>query len=160
PRVDGSQPRDVEPEGVEGRLELEATPTDEARCLAHQLDRLVGRGAPGRLAGEAVGHLYVAGGDHRLRGFPALGETTPDALDAEAEEFARDFASMVSNIERVLRGKTQVIRLALACLAAEGHLLIEDVPGIGKTSLAKAIAESIDGTWTRIQFTPDLLPTD
>ena len=83
-----------------------------------------------------------------------------NALDAEAEEFARDFASMVSNIERVLRGKTQVIRLALACLAAEGHLLIEDVPGIGKTSLAKAIAESIDGTWTRIQFTPDLLPTD
>jgi MoxR-like ATPase len=83
-----------------------------------------------------------------------------NTLDAEAEEFARDFASMVSNIERVLRGKTQVIRLALACLAAEGHLLIEDVPGIGKTSLAKAIAESIDGTWTRIQFTPDLLPTD
>jgi MoxR-like ATPase len=83
-----------------------------------------------------------------------------NALDAEAEEFARDFAALVSNIERVLRGKTQVIRLALACLSAEGHLLIEDVPGIGKTSLAKAIAESIDGTWTRIQFTPDLLPTD
>jgi MoxR-like ATPase len=89
-----------------------------------------------------------------------LTQVEANALDAEAEEFARDFAAMVSNIERVLRGKTQVIRLALACLTAEGHLLIEDVPGIGKTSLAKAIAESIDGTWTRIQFTPDLLPTD
>jgi MoxR-like ATPase len=83
-----------------------------------------------------------------------------NVLDAEAEAFARSFAALVSNIERVLRGKTQVIRLALSCLVAEGHLLIEDVPGIGKTSLAKAVAESISGTWTRIQFTPDLLPTD
>jgi MoxR-like ATPase len=52
------------------------------------------------------------------------------------------------------------VRLALACLFAEGHLLIEDVPGVGKTSLAKAIARSINGTWRRIQFTPDLLPSD
>ena len=81
-------------------------------------------------------------------------------LESEAEEFARNFNSLVSNVERVLRGKTQVVRLALSCLVAEGHLLIEDVPGIGKTSLAKAIAESIDGTWARVQFTPDLLPTD
>ena len=80
--------------------------------------------------------------------------------DEEAEEFARKFATVVDNVERVIRGKTEVIRLALCCMLAEGHLLIEDVPGVGKTSLGKALAESIDGTWNRIQFTPDLLPTD
>jgi MoxR-like ATPase len=82
------------------------------------------------------------------------------ALDREAEEFARNFTAVVDNVEQVIRGKTEVIRLALCCMVAEGHLLIEDVPGVGKTSLGKALAESIDGTWHRIQFTPDLLPTD
>src|SRR6187397_3300829 len=52
------------------------------------------------------------------------------------------------------------IEMALICLLAEGHLLIEDVPGVGKTSLAKALAGSIDCSWKRVQFTPDLLPTD
>ncbi len=80
--------------------------------------------------------------------------------DREAEEFGRKFNAVVENVERVIRGKTEVIRLALCCMLAEGHLLIEDVPGVGKTSLGKALAESIDGTWNRIQFTPDLLPTD
>jgi len=80
--------------------------------------------------------------------------------DREAEEFRRQFNAVVENVERVIRGKTEVIRLALCCMLAEGHLLIEDVPGVGKTSLGKALAESIDGTWNRIQFTPDLLPTD
>ena len=80
--------------------------------------------------------------------------------DREAEEFGRQFNAVVENVERVIRGKTEVIRLALCCMLAEGHLLIEDVPGVGKTSLGKALAESIDGTWNRIQFTPDLLPTD
>jgi MoxR-like ATPase len=82
------------------------------------------------------------------------------ALDREAEAFAHNFNAVVDNVERVIRGKTEVIRLALCCMLAEGHLLIEDVPGVGKTSLGKALAESIDGTWNRIQFTPDLLPTD
>jgi MoxR-like ATPase len=82
------------------------------------------------------------------------------ALDREAEAFAQNFNAVVDNVERVIRGKTGVIRLALCCMLAEGHLLIEDVPGVGKTSLGKALAESIDGTWNRIQFTPDLLPTD
>jgi MoxR-like ATPase len=82
------------------------------------------------------------------------------ALDREAEAFAKNFSAVVDNVERVIRGKTGVIRLALCCMLAEGHLLIEDVPGVGKTSLGKALAESIDGTWNRIQFTPDLLPTD
>jgi MoxR-like ATPase len=82
------------------------------------------------------------------------------ALDREAEAFAHNFNAVVDNVERVIRGKTGVIRLALCCMLAEGHLLIEDVPGVGKTSLGKALAESIEGTWNRIQFTPDLLPTD
>ena len=59
-----------------------------------------------------------------------------------------------------MRGKHSEIRLALVALVAEGHLLIEDVPGVGKTMLAKAIARSIDCSFRRIQFTPDLLPTD
>jgi|TARA_R110002110_G_scaffold330835_3_gene542071 MoxR-like ATPase len=60
----------------------------------------------------------------------------------------------------VVRGKRHEVRLALCCLLTEGHLLLDDVPGTGKTSLAKAIANSISGSWKRVQFTPDLLPTD
>jgi len=60
----------------------------------------------------------------------------------------------------VVHGKREAIDLAVMCLLAEGHLLIEDVPGVGKTSLAKAMAASIDCTWKRVQFTPDLLPAD
>ncbi len=61
---------------------------------------------------------------------------------------------------QVVHGKMEPIELAVMCLLAEGHLLIEDVPGVGKTSLAKALAASIDCTWKRVQFTPDLLPAD
>ena len=63
-------------------------------------------------------------------------------------------------IESVVEGKPEAIRLTLAVLLAEGHLLIEDVPGVGKTMLAKALARAIDGTVQRVQFTPDLLPSD
>jgi MoxR-like ATPase len=69
-------------------------------------------------------------------------------------------ARIVANIERVVEGKTAAVRLALAVMLAEGHLLIEDVPGVGKTKLAKALARSIDCSVRRIQFTPDLLPSD
>ena len=74
--------------------------------------------------------------------------------------FADRFDAVVANIAQVIQGKDNAIRLTLVCLFAEGHLLIEDVPGVGKTSLAKAMAASIDVTWHRIQFTPDLLPSD
>src|SRR3954447_18705755 len=74
--------------------------------------------------------------------------------------FAETFAAIAANVERVVQGKPEVIQLALLCLVAEGHLLIEDVPGVGKTSLAKALAASVDCRWSRIQFTPDLLPSD
>ncbi|HEV2255928.1 MAG TPA: MoxR family ATPase [Streptosporangiaceae bacterium] len=63
-------------------------------------------------------------------------------------------------IESVIEGKPEAIRLTLAVLLAEGHLLIEDVPGVGKTMLAKSLARAIDGTVQRVQFTPDLLPSD
>ncbi len=68
--------------------------------------------------------------------------------------------AVLTNVDQVVRGKRDEIRLALCCLLTEGHLLLDDVPGTGKTSLAKAIANSIAGTWKRVQFTPDLLPTD
>jgi MoxR-like ATPase len=74
--------------------------------------------------------------------------------------FADYYADVVGNMEHVIQGKPEVIELVLLCLVSGGHLLIEDVPGVGKTSLAKSLAHSIDGTFGRVQFTPDLLPTD
>ena len=74
--------------------------------------------------------------------------------------FKDAFAAIVDNVELVLRGKRRAVHLAVVALLADGHLLIEDVPGVGKTSLAKAIAHSIAGEYRRIQFTPDLLPSD
>ena len=74
--------------------------------------------------------------------------------------FATLYESIVGNIATVVRGKREAIEFAVMALLAEGHLLIEDVPGVGKTSLAKALAGSIDCSWKRVQFTPDLLPTD
>jgi MoxR-like ATPase len=78
----------------------------------------------------------------------------------EWQRFAARFHEIEANVEKVVRGKDREIRLALVALVAEGHLLIEDVPGVGKTMLAKALARSIDCSFRRIQFTPDLLPTD
>ncbi len=78
----------------------------------------------------------------------------------EWQDLADAFHEIERNIERVVQGKHREIRLALVSLIAEGHLLIEDVPGVGKTMLAKALARSIDCSFRRIQFTPDLLPTD
>jgi MoxR-like ATPase len=77
-----------------------------------------------------------------------------------AEQLRETAEAIVGNIERVIEGKPAIVRLALAVLLAEGHLLIEDVPGVGKTKLAKALARSIDCSVRRIQFTPDLLPSD
>jgi MoxR-like ATPase len=72
----------------------------------------------------------------------------------------RVYELIAANVQGVIRGKPQLVRLAVAALLAEGHLLIEDVPGLGKTTLARCLARSIGGTWNRIQFTPDLLPGD
>jgi MoxR-like ATPase len=78
----------------------------------------------------------------------------------QASWFADHFGRLVANVETVLLGKTFVIRLGFTALLSEGHLLLEDYPGTGKTSLARAMAQSVDGTASRIQFTPDLLPGD
>lgn len=87
-----------------------------------------------------------------------------DVADASAQGrtawFAEQFDALAANVESFIRGKSDVVRMTLVCMLAEGHLLLEDVPGTGKTSLAKAISQSIDGSMRRIQFTPDLLPSD
>jgi MoxR-like ATPase len=75
-------------------------------------------------------------------------------------EVARQVQRLCHNIGYVIQGKPEVVRHAVICLLAEGHLLLEDVPGTGKTSLARALASSLSVTWHRIQFTPDLLPSD
>ncbi|HRE00832.1 MAG TPA: MoxR family ATPase, partial [Ilumatobacteraceae bacterium] len=78
----------------------------------------------------------------------------------QAAWYADAFAKLVANVERAVVGKTHTIRLALTTLLADGHLLLEDVPGTGKTMLAKALANTVQGTQNRVQFTPDLLPSD
>lgn len=78
----------------------------------------------------------------------------------QAAWFSQTFQKMSANIEQAVLGKHQVIRLALTCLLSEGHLLLEDFPGTGKTQLARALANTVQGTNSRIQFTPDLLPSD
>ncbi|MGM7679493.1 AAA family ATPase [Microbacterium sp. A94] len=77
-----------------------------------------------------------------------------------AEQFEAQTSAILASVSRVIDGKADAVRSALVCLLAEGHLLIEDVPGVGKTMLARALAASVDATVRRIQFTPDLLPGD
>ncbi len=78
----------------------------------------------------------------------------------EVADLAGTAERIRSAMESVITGRPELVRHTVAVLLAEGHLLIEDVPGVGKTTLAKALAHSIDGTVGRIQFTPDLLPSD
>ena len=79
---------------------------------------------------------------------------------AQIELFSERFGRIAANVEKVIQGKREVIELVLLALVAEGHVLVEDVPGVGKTQLAKSVARSIDSLYQRIQFTPDLLPSD
>ncbi|QNO38180.1 MoxR family ATPase [Protaetiibacter sp. SSC-01] len=85
-------------------------------------------------------------------------ETSTGPLSAA--EFLLDARAVMAAVETVIDGKRDVIELATTVLLAEGHLLVEDVPGVGKTMLARALAKSVDCTVNRIQFTPDLLPSD
>jgi MoxR-like ATPase len=78
----------------------------------------------------------------------------------QATWFQGTFSRLADNVDRALQGKRDVVSLVLASMLAEGHVLLEDAPGTGKTSLAKALAATVQGTSTRIQFTPDLLPSD
>jgi len=79
---------------------------------------------------------------------------------ADTSAIAEIAARMQASVERVIVGKSDVVRLALVALLCEGHILLEDVPGIGKTTLAKALARSLGCSFRRIQFTPDLMPSD
>jgi len=78
----------------------------------------------------------------------------------QADWFANAFSQLVANIDKAILGKEHSIRLVLTAMLSDGHVLLEDVPGTGKTVLAKALANTVDGTNSRIQFTPDLLPSD
>lgn len=78
----------------------------------------------------------------------------------QQEDFQKLFDAIIGNVETALFGKRHVVELVLATMISEGHVLLEDVPGTGKTALARAISESIEAKYSRIQFTPDLLPTD
>jgi len=85
-----------------------------------------------------------------------LSELTSEQVD----RFASTFDRIASNIEKVIQGKRDVVELVVMALMAEGHVLVEDVPGVGKTQLAKSLARSIESAFNRVQFTPDLLPSD
>src|SRR5919199_3719554 len=85
-----------------------------------------------------------------------------DPLRRAAAELqpAQAIASVVDNLAHVVHAPEETLRLCVLCLVAEGHLIVEDLPGVGKTTLAKALARSVDCSFSRLQFTPDLLPSD
>ena len=85
----------------------------------------------------------------------AVGRQTVPVEDAQ-----RTITAIVENLQRVVRAPEETLRLVVLGLVAEGHLIIEDLPGVGKTTLAKALARSLDVSFSRLQFTPDLLPSD
>ena len=85
-----------------------------------------------------------------------MSQSDPGSIDV----FGQYFEKIASNVETVIQGKRDVIDLILLGLVSEGHVLVEDVPGVGKTQLAKSLARSVEGAFNRIQFTPDLLPSD
>lgn len=89
---------------------------------------------------------------------PSATDSSPDLLSST--EVARLVASLEANMARVVLGKKEVIRMCLVAMLAGEHVLLEDVPGVGKTLVGKALAKSVSGEFTRLQFTPDLLPSD
>ena len=115
---------------------------------------------------HVVQHLETEPSGATATAEPATGADSPASTGAEGappmgpDAVGRLGAQIAGSISRVLLGKPEVIRLAVVALLTEGHLLIEDVPGTGKTNLAKALARSVDATVSRVQFTPDLMPSD
>jgi hypothetical protein len=89
-----------------------------------------------------------------------LNKSTLSSRDLDIETAQHQITCLIDNIEQVVYGKRDVIKLCLVGLLARGHLLIEDIPGVGKTTIAQALALSIDCSFNRIQFTSDMLPAD
>src|SRR5438045_2493157 len=92
----------------------------------------------------------LPGGDQELGRQPSI----------TATEFKQAFDSVMANIETVIKGKADIVRLALVAMMCEGHVLFEDLPGTGKSMLARAMAQSMNASTSRIQCTPDMLPGD
>ncbi len=84
----------------------------------------------------------------------------PRSERVETEAAAEAIRGLIDNLARVLHAPEETLRLCVLCLVSEGHLILEDFPGVGKTMLAKALARSVDVSFSRMQFTPDLLPSD
>ena len=89
-----------------------------------------------------------------------MSEAEPQSERAEAPASTETVQALVDNLGRVLHAPPETLRLCVLCLISEGHLILEDFPGVGKTMLAKALARSLDVSFSRMQFTPDLLPSD
>src|SRR5260370_19639626 len=84
----------------------------------------------------------------------------PGSQRVESATAAEAILAIVDNLARVVHAPDETLRLCVLCLVSEGHLILEDFPGVGKTMLAKALARSLDVSFSRMQFTPDLLPSD
>jgi len=141
-----------------------ATSAEGAGIVPHPRDTLAADGDGGAATSASVKDLPVRTVDPDITGLPpaSAAPVEPAAL-VEADiraGLASTFDDVVANVRRAYVGKDGTVRLALCCLMAEGHLLVEDHPGVGKTTLAKALARSLGLTFGRVQFTADLLPAD
>ena len=124
--------------------------------MSLRLSLMHGPREPDEAGSTATSHVRpeTPRGPHRVE------TMTQAAPPLSLDDATRRIRALLDNIERAVRGKPRVVLQTVSCLIARGHLLIEDVPGVGKTTLARATARSIDADFNRVQFTSDLLPSD